>query len=54
MNVKATLRLPTEQFGYIEVEMSGEPDDIIRKWFDLKEKYEARKNETLKEEEPAF
>lgn len=44
---KATLHLSTGQYEFIEVEATGTSEDIIRKWFDLKEKYEARLKETL-------
>lgn len=51
---KATLHLYTGQYEFIEVEVTGESDDIIRKWFDLKEKYEARLKETLKVKKDNF
>lgn len=52
--MKATLHIPTGNYAYIEVELDGTTDDIIRKYFELEEQFEARKAEILKEEKPAF
>lgn len=29
MNYKAKLRIPTEQYAYVEVEVEGDPEDIV-------------------------
>lgn len=49
MTYKALARIPDKTpYAYLEVELSGEANDIIRQYFELKDKFEARYNEELK------
>ena len=45
--MKFTLHIPTEQFGYIEVEVDRK-EDIARTYFEVKEQWDARHQEELK------
>ncbi len=49
---KATLHFSAGQYEYIEVEITGTSEDIIRKWFEFKEKFEARRKEDLETNKP--
>ena len=45
--MKSTLHFSAGQYEYIEVELDGTSEDIIRKWFEFKEQFGARYQEEL-------
>jgi len=43
--MKSTLHFPIRQYEFIEVEVDGNVSDIISKYFEFREKFEAREKE---------
>ena len=54
--MKSTLRIPTRQYAYIEVEFEGTEKEIMDKYFELESEYRAHADEYNKKrnEEPPF
>jgi uncharacterized protein (DUF342 family) len=50
-NMKATLRIPTRQYAYIEAEFEGTEEEIVSKYFELEEEYSKQQEEINKRKE---
>ena len=59
--MKATFRLPTREYAYIEVEFEGTQEEMLQQYFELEgayrtaaKTYKTELDKKIKEEEPPF
>jgi len=52
MEVRGTIRIPTREYAYIELEVNGTMEQIIDAYFEANQYYFRKQNRTLEEEVP--